>query len=143
MRGSTILKCICVFAFMVKSVSASTINKEDAVYTQDKLSISVSANQPEFTIKLKSNPTTGYSWFLKSYSEKLIQPVKYVFQAPQDKKLMGAPGYELWTFRAKPDAFVVPQQTSLSFAYARPWETDVNSQPLVFTVNTKAEHPVH
>ena len=92
------------------------------VYSEDKTAFIINANQPEFSIKLKSNPTTGYSWFLRSYDGNLVKPVKHAFIPPTDTKLVGAPGYEVWTFKMKPEAFEVPLQTVMRFVYARPWE---------------------
>lgn len=106
------------------------------VYTEDKPNIAVDAQHTEFVIKLKSNPTTGYSWFLREYNHNLISPEKHSYQA-SNTKLIGASGYELWTFRVKPTAFVVPHQMVLRFVYARPWKGAENSNQVVFRVTTK------
>lgn len=100
-------------------------------FTQEKPIVNLTAKNPTFIIKLKSNPTTGYSWFLRDYNISIIDPIGHKYQSP-DKKLIGAPGYELWTFRAKPAAFKVPQQTLIRFVYARPWESSDSSTQLVF-----------
>lgn len=105
-------------------------------YTEDKTAITVSAAKPEFVLQLKSNPTTGYSWFLKAFNATYIEAVEHHYKAPTDKTLVGAPGYELWTFKAKPAAFKVPVQTSLHFVYVRPWEKNKDTQGVVFTVST-------
>lgn len=117
---------------------STTVFAEDekSVYTEDKLGIMVTAGHPEFTIKLKSNKTTGYSWFLNSYDARLVQPVKASYEAPTDKKLMGAPGFEVWTFRLKPEAFTVPQQTQIRFVYVRPWDKAEAAKVLNFRVST-------
>jgi inhibitor of cysteine peptidase len=78
---------------------------KDNTYTESNTAIAISVDQPEFTIKLKSNPTTGYSWFLRDYNAALIESVSHAFQAPTDKKLMGAPGFEVWKFKVKPAAY--------------------------------------
>src|SRR5205085_1476518 len=106
------------------------------VFTQDKQNLMISAAQPEFTLQLKSNPTTGYSWFLREYNESLIVPVKHVFQAPQKSTLMGAPGLDLWTFKMKPSAFIVPQQTLIRLVYARPWQSNDGGTQLIFRIST-------
>ena len=113
--------------------------EKPAVYTEDKLGVTVTAEQPQFIIKLKSNPTTGYSWFLRKYDEKLLKPVKQNF-IPGDKKLIGAPGYQEWIFTVKQDAFVVPQQTIIHFVYARPWAPKEQANELIFKVSTFAKH---
>lgn len=107
------------------------------VYTEQKTGVVVTAEQPEFSIKLKSNPTTGYSWFLREYHSRYLTPVKHVFQAPVNRKLVGAPGFEVWTFRMKPEAFTVPLQTALRFIYARPWEKSGQSTAVVFWISTQ------
>ncbi|MBX3709389.1 MAG: protease inhibitor I42 family protein [Gammaproteobacteria bacterium] len=120
-----------------KSINTNhTINNADNVYTEDKLSILVDAHRPEFIIKLKSNPTTGYSWFLREYDSSLIMPVKRAYHQSTDN-LIGAVGYELWTFRVKPAGFIVPQQTVIRMIYARPWQGNDSSTQLVFRITTK------
>ena len=108
-------------------------------YTEDKINISVTIAQPEFVIKLKSNPTTGYSWFLREYNSELISPVKHYFQAETNNKLIGAPGYEIWLFKAKPAAFNVPQISSIRFIYARPWMSSDSSTQVVFHLSTQGK----
>ena len=54
------------------------------IYTEDKPVIMVTAKQPEFMIKLKSNATTGFSWFLRSYDATIVQPVKESFEKPEN-----------------------------------------------------------
>lgn len=106
------------------------------VYDESKLAVTVSAGKPTFIIKLKSNPTTGYSWFLREYHPTFLVPIRHKFETPTDKNLMGAPGYEVWTFRVKPEAFVVPQQTLIRLVYVRPWETPGRTQQVVFRVSS-------
>ena len=110
--------------------------QESSYYTEEKTNIMVSANHPTFSIKLKSNPTTGFMWILREYDSNLITPVKRQFVQPT-KKLIGAPGYEIWTFKAKPEALVVPQQTTIRLIYARPWQGSEGATQLVFHVTTQ------
>jgi predicted secreted protein len=87
----------------------------------------------EIKVYLKSNATTGYSWFLAddSYAERLTA-VDRKYVAPTTK-LMGASGYEVWTFKAKNNSPLVPAITKINFAYARPWEANP-AKNLVITV---------
>lgn len=106
--------------------------------TEEKPAAIIQPQHPEFSIRLKSNPTTGYSWFLLGYDANLIQPVTHSFVAPTNKKLIGAPGFEVWTFRVKPNGFTVPMQTAIRFVYARPWEADDNqTKQVVFQITTR------
>lgn len=74
----------------------------------------------EFTITLKSNPTTGYSWQIDTApDENVARLVGSVFVAPQTR-LVGAGGSEIWTFKA-----VGRGRTMVRLKYIRPWEKDV------------------
>lgn len=96
----------------------------------------VSAKQPDIIIKLKSNPTTGYSWFLVKYNSHLIKPINHTY-VPPISQLVGASGEEVWRFRAEPAAFIVPQQTKIVFVYSRPWEDAEKAEQQVFiTIST-------
>ncbi len=104
-------------------IVAATYAKYPKVVVSDSAkSIIVKKSNPVFEIVLQSNPTTGYSWLLKNYDSNLIIPVAHKFFSPENKKLAGAPGYEKWVFQVKPTGFVVPQLTSISLIYMRPWE---------------------
>jgi len=127
----------CIFIavfFMITTVIAEPMNKN--IFTEDKSGITVTRDHPQFSIKLKSNPTTGYTWFLRECDLTRITPETHTFETNPDKNLMGAPGSELWTFRVNPSGFVVPQQTILRFVYARPWEGTAQSKQIVFRVST-------
>lgn len=121
----------------LKEEPQATPSKGANVFSQDKAIAVVTPTQSTFVIQLKSNPTTGYSWFLREYNDNLLTPVKHTFIAPKDKKLMGAPGMEEWTFKAKPAAFVVPQETTIRFVYTRPWEQSDNTTQMIFKVITR------
>jgi inhibitor of cysteine peptidase len=143
MRDLSWLKLILSTAMLVSAVVCAKAKDiapaaEPTVYTQDKPVAMITAAQPEFVIKLKSNPTTGYTWFLRNYNTDLLQPVSHSFQAP-DTTMVGAPGFELWTFKVKSTAFVVPQQTSIRFAYSRPWEAAESATPLLFRVTIEQQ----
>lgn len=125
-----LISAICFF--MVLFFQATTYAAE--VYNEDHLGIMVSPDKTQFVIQLKSNPATGYSWFLREYDNRLIMPVKYQFEAAKNK-LVGSPGVAVWTFNVKKSAFVVPQQTVLRFVYARPWEGDDQTKLVAFRVN--------
>ncbi len=93
--------------------------KSDA--TDPQKPIVVKASDPNFVITLSSNPTTGYSWSLKTYDSDLIKPISRKYYPPQTK-LLGAGGYEKWFFAVKPAGFTVPHITNVTLIYSRPWE---------------------
>jgi predicted secreted protein len=129
----------CIFVGMLVTWSmlsyAKQNNDSDNVYTEKQQNITVTASHPEFTLKLKSNPSTGYSWSLGEYDAKLITPLKHNYHQ-STSALIGASGFERWTFRVKPQAFAVPQQTNIAMVYARPWQKKETSTPLIFHVTT-------
>ncbi len=131
----------CLLLSMNFVFAASDANKTIPVYMENTKNISVTEKQPMFSFRLKSNPTTGYSWFLREYNANFITPVKHDFQAPERKlpeiKLMGASGYETWTFLVKPAAFQVPQQIKIRLIYMRPWESDDSAKQVVLSIATE------
>jgi inhibitor of cysteine peptidase len=104
------------------------------VYQDTKQTISVFSKRPQFIIKLKSNPTTGYSWFLEPYNTSAIKLLKRQF-IPAKQKLIGAGGFEQWTFQLHPSAFIAPQSLIISLVYKRPWEKAENPLTLHFKIN--------
>ena len=122
-----LLQCFFDVAFARQNVTP-------LFYSDSNLSILATVNQPVFTIKLKSNPTTGYSWSLKNYDAKVIQSIKHVYQAP-NHGLIGQSGFELWTFRVKPAGFNQAEKTTtISMIYARPWQPSDHPTQLEFKV---------
>lgn len=133
-----LLNVSVMWVFFVLFSGAVQAAQTSTVYTEKNLAISVSADHPEFVIKLKSNPSTGYSWFLRTYDHNLLKPIKHTFEAPVYKGKVGVPGFDVWIFRVLPAGFIVPQQTQLRFVYVRPWEAESTSaQQLVFSVATQ------
>lgn len=98
-------------------------------YTEQEV-INIYTDTNEFEIKLKSNPTTGYSWYLENYNSNLLTPIKQEYKSSQAKKnskpLLGAGGTDTWTFKATKEAFTVPRVTEIAFTYMRPWTTKTN-----------------
>lgn len=122
-------------------ISANVLAQDDATSnddsTEDEMynskAIVLDNNHKEFTIQLPSNPTTGYSWFLKDYDDRFISPVKHQYISPKDARA-GAGGMETWTFKATRAAFYVPQMTQISFVYAQPWNLESVSDNVITVV---------
>lgn len=71
------------------------------------------------TVALESNPTTAYGWEIGfEFDDRYLELVERSFEPDSD--LIGAPGRELFTFRAL--AF---GRVEFSFNYKRPWEDQV------------------
>jgi inhibitor of cysteine peptidase len=91
----------------------------------DKTNITVKA-PGEFSIKIESNPTTGYSWALQPLTETEKTLVKFKKQRVEEpgeeskQKPLGAQTYEIFTFEA-----LAPGEAVIRLHYRRPWEKDV------------------
>ncbi len=97
----------------------------------------ITKNNPTLNLTLPSNPTTGYSWFLISYNKSLLNLIGHKYTTSNNnKKLVGAGGYEAWKFRATRAALKAPHITYIKLAYARPWEIKANSLPKDLKITT-------
>jgi inhibitor of cysteine peptidase len=130
------LSSLAVYADITVKNTDSASAKTNHSYNKQNSNISVDSSHPEFVIKLKSNPSTGYSWYLREYDANLVVPTKHSFSKSSQPGLVGAPGYESWIFEVKPAGFIVPQQTLIRFVYARPWQAADDTTQLVFHVST-------
>jgi predicted secreted protein len=83
-----------------------------------KIDYELSKNET-FDIKLKSNPTTGYSWkWIKNNNSKKVDSISSIYQ--QDKSatgMMGVVGNEIWKFKGKETGV-----ETLVFEYCRSFE---------------------
>jgi len=73
-------------------------------------------------IKLESNPSTGYSWFLSDNVDEAIVSVTSpeFMESKKDKELVGAGGYEIFTIKA-----IAKGKTDIILNYERPWEEGI------------------
>lgn len=88
-------------------------------YTDPNQKIEVGVGD-KFTIKLESNPTTGYSWSLAAPLDAAILSTagdSYIADKPQRT---GSGGTQLLTFKA-----VGKGSTEIQLRYSRPWEENV------------------
>lgn len=116
--------------FMAAYSQGTTNMSDKEEYLNPGEPIKVKAGQI-FTIRMESNPTTGYGWQLSKALDNNIILVTNAF-IPPDSKLMCAGGHEVWTFKA-----IEQGQTEISIKYVRPWEKDQPTRTNVFTVIVK------
>lgn len=70
------------------------------------------------TLTLESNPTTGFQWELSSISDQnVLEKQSNTFEAPEESGMVGAPGKEVWVFKA-----LKKGTSTISLEYSRPWE---------------------
>ena len=82
--------------------------------------IALKKGQNTFAIKLSSNPTTGYRWYLGRCAHG-IQPMTATYTAYKGK-LIGAPGSVVWQFKVRPDIVNVPRVMKVQLVYMRAWD---------------------
>jgi inhibitor of cysteine peptidase len=106
----------CFFSVIVFiSMAGCSTSSSSASNTDPNKIISVKVGQ-EFTIALKSNPTTGYGWECTSVYE-WIQPLDKTYKA-DNTGLVGSGGTDIFRFKAHGQG-----KAKLDFVYKRSWET--------------------
>jgi inhibitor of cysteine peptidase len=96
--------------------------------TADTITVGPAANGSKRTlhqgdllvVRLRSNPSTGYSWRACSGVRPVLTPAGRTYLPPKDGPRVGAPGTAVLRFRAAASG-----KTLLRLAYGRSWETDV------------------
>lgn len=107
----------------------------DASYSGKQVEVAVGQS---LVVTLESNPSTGFKWDLAGITDQaVLEKVSNEFKAAEAKSgeplLVGAPGKEIWTFKA-----LKKGKSEISLEYRRPWESGV--QPAqTFTLNVVVE----
>ncbi|MBA4396564.1 MAG: hypothetical protein C0394_04165 [Syntrophus sp. (in: bacteria)] len=96
--------------------------------------VAVNAGQT-FTLRLRSNPTTGYIWELaEPLKEGILSFIGREYQADKTDRV-GAGGTEIWTFKS-----VGTGETRIKLKYIRPWEKDtLPAQTAQFRININGD----
>jgi inhibitor of cysteine peptidase len=68
-------------------------------------------------VRLPSNPSTGYSWKIRSGTGKVLALTRRTYVPPRDTTRVGAPGTDVFRMRA-----AARGKTVLRIVYVRPWE---------------------
>jgi inhibitor of cysteine peptidase len=107
---AAILLCLLACAPAPQEVSV------DASYSGKEVELGVGGS---LIVTLESSPgSTGFQWELTKISdETVLQQVDQRYEPPEDEGMVGAPGKEIWTFKA-----LKKGQSSLSMEYSQPWE---------------------
>lgn len=123
-----LIQSVLLGLFVVSNVCASKVSV-----------VSVAANLKTFTISLPANPTTGYTWSVKSYDTKLLKLVKKKYRSKQTQsksRLIGAGGFMDFDFVCV-SSMPKSKEIFVSFLYARPWEKEKGELTKVKVVFTK------
>ncbi len=113
-----ILLCSC------KSIAELTFDDKGKSFELEK--------GERINIKLESNPTTGYEWILSGETDTSVVSLfdsKFV-QTEKEEELVGAGGYEIFTFKAENSG-----QTEIILTYKRSWEEEELKEEFLFKIN--------
>lgn len=130
MQKKIISSGLSIFVFFsattLPSIASSKENKTKmTVFTEMQSNISIEHNN-SFSIKLDSNPTTGFKWQLSANPDKnLLTLLGSDFKKSEIKNkgvpLIGSGGHEIWNFKA-----LKKGKTDLKFIYIREWDKKSN-----------------
>ncbi len=72
-----------------------------------------------FTVTLCSNATTGFQWSESAQisDQTVVQQTGHEFVSPEKTGVVGAPGNEVWNFKA-----LKKGTSTITLDYGRPWE---------------------
>ena len=102
---------LCLVAYSV----APNLVSVDASYSGQQVKVAVGGS---VIVTLESNASTGFQWVLVSIGdETVLEKVANTYEAPEDTDMVGAPGKEIWTFKA-----LKKGTSTISMEYSRPWE---------------------
>jgi inhibitor of cysteine peptidase len=109
----SLLACTAVASADSVDVSVNDFNGQNNITKE----ITVSAGG-SFKVSLESNATTGFSWPEQAEigNTAVVEQKDHEYLAPTSD-LMGAPGKEVWTFKA-----LKKGTTVIAMQYSRPWE---------------------
>lgn len=134
------LSCSILVAEDTPLPASKMVTASNEPYTDPARAITVTADNPEFTIRLKSNPTTGYRWYLKASSNTWLKVITEEYN-PGHSSLVGASGEETWHFKVLPQALNARMLLSIEFVSIQPWNMkgDNNTTQTFYVVTEPKE----
>jgi len=116
MKSKLGLICVTV-AISLCLVACSSVPSQvsvDASYSGQQVEVAVGGS---LTVTLESNASTGFQWELVRISdEAVLKKTANTYEAPEDTDMVGAPGKEIWTFKA-----LKKGTSTISMEYSQPW----------------------
>ena len=128
MKYSGFILCL----LLACSCSRVEINEKKEPATSNNYDIAV---HDTITLTLDSNPTTGYSWnWLNQNSVSIVTSAgsQYIMDKPEDKKIAGRGGKEIWRFVG-----VKSGSDTIKLGYRRPWESAEPVKTMVVSVKVR------
>ena len=129
MKSVILLTAVAVFAFALLVAACSRTKKETPSNPSSEKFVDVDEHNNGGTVyvlpgeiirvKLRSNPSTGFSWALGPIEEGFFEDKSEFIADPHREYEAGYGGNTIWTFKA-----VRSGETEIPLIYARPWEDD-------------------
>jgi predicted secreted protein len=82
----------------------------------------------KITVKLCSNPSTGFEWDYEMTKENVLKEEDHDFEEPE-RDVPGSAGIEVWTFES-----VEKGTTTVHMEYSQPWEGGLKAE-WIYTIN--------
>ena len=98
-------------------------------FSAEKLSMTVDASAPQFTISLPANPTTGFKWVVKHYDTTHFTFLKAEYVATVPTRI-GSGGQTKFVF-SRIRGVKYPKNSRMTFSYSRPWDAKSGSETIV------------
>ena len=117
MKSKLALTCaiVAISLCLVACSVAPSLVSVDASYSGQQVEVAVGGS---VIVTLESNASTGFQWVLVSIGdETVLEKVANTYEAPEDTDMVGAPGKEIWTFKA-----LKKGTSTISMEYSQPWE---------------------
>ena len=125
-----------IIAFFMTVLAFLGIGKGNAAEPQEQTDdvAAYTAEQHDVTFSFFANATTGYGWAYDAQGDSVALTGERHETPNTDPRVAGAPGRQYYTFAA-----VKPGTTTVTFTYARPWETDPPVYAYVAVIDVDAD----
>lgn len=129
-----VISTICVLLTLcsVSAVSIVVCNASSGVSGNISSSVSSRQKASDYTLKLDSNPTTGYTWSYKVDNEGIIKETKNEYIPDKTEAgIVGSGGVQQFSFKGIKEGDV-----TVTFEYARSWDkSDTQTKSVILHVD--------
>ena len=123
--GVTVLIICLILATIPATVCAAPhpINQHKIITESDNGKFIILKKGDTVYLKLKENPSTGYSWNLTMSKGLKLKSDEYISSNPSNKLIVGAGGVHLWEIKA-----TARGKQQIEGIYKRSWEQETGAE---------------
>lgn len=131
---------IFILLYCLSSLLCLGVSSSDEVSNLRKPQL-ITPKNPNLTISLPTNTSTGYSWHLDEYDADIMTPLSQSFASSSNSTLplVGVPGITTWKFKVHTNAFHVPNVTKVVLRYSRDWSSDHGERKVIWVFISNTE----